>query len=171
MNAAGEIESLDLRHFSLDDDGGDLITLDAIKRVQPQPDSLRAVTLEFLTPTRLRFESHLCDSPEFHTLFRNLARRISLLSFLHCGGEWRDSIAQEIKRAESVKLVQHRLDWKDWRRYSNRQKGEMYLGGFMGRLGFRGELDPFWPYLILGTYLHVGKGATFGLGKYCLAAN
>ena len=170
LNAAGEATPLDLKLISLDEDGRDLITPKEIERLHPQPTTLNAVTLDFLTPTRLKFGSHLCNSPEFHVLYRNLSRRLSLLSFYHCGGDWKNSIDEAIKRAESIRLVRHRLDWEDWRRYSNRQEREMYLGGFLGRLGFRGELSPFWPHLILGTHLHVGKGATFGLGRYHMAA-
>lgn len=168
LNAADEAAPLDLGRFSTDEAGGDLITAQGIETSAPCPYFLDAVTLEFQTPTRLKSNSHLCDSPEFHTVYRNLARRLSLLSFFHCGGEWKDSIAAEIKLADRVRLVRHRLDWMDWRRYSSRQEKEMYLGGFVGRLGFRGELAPFWPYLVMGSHLHIGKGATFGLGKYRL---
>jgi CRISPR/Cas system endoribonuclease Cas6 (RAMP superfamily) len=33
----------------------------------------------------------------------------------------------------------------------------------------QGNMAPFWPYLVFGQYVHVGHGATFGLGKYRLA--
>lgn len=43
----------------------------------------------------------------------------------------------------------------------------MKLGGFVGEITYKGEnLKEFLPYILLGTYTHLGKAATFGLGKY-----
>jgi CRISPR/Cas system endoribonuclease Cas6 (RAMP superfamily) len=42
----------------------------------------------------------------------------------------------------------------------------MRLGGFVGRARYKGKLDPFWPYLKMGEFVHVGKNASFGLGWY-----
>ena len=45
----------------------------------------------------------------------------------------------------------------------------MTLGGFMGELEVEGELTPFAPLLRTAEILHVGKGATFGLGRLQIA--
>ncbi|NIA10440.1 MAG: CRISPR system precrRNA processing endoribonuclease RAMP protein Cas6, partial [Nitrospiraceae bacterium] len=58
------------------------------------------------------------------------------------------------------------LYWHDWERWSNRQGTRMKLGGFMGEVTYKGDLRPFWPYIRLGEYVHVGKGSSFGLGRY-----
>jgi hypothetical protein len=44
----------------------------------------------------------------------------------------------------------------------------MALGGAVGTWHLEGELAPFIPLLHLGQWLHVGKNATFGLGRYTL---
>jgi CRISPR/Cas system endoribonuclease Cas6 (RAMP superfamily) len=41
----------------------------------------------------------------------------------------------------------------------------MKLGGVVGRLVLEGDLAPFVPLLRTAEIVHVGKGATFGLGK------
>lgn len=41
----------------------------------------------------------------------------------------------------------------------------MKLGGLVGDLHLEGDLAPFAPLLRAAEVVHVGKGATFGLGK------
>ena len=129
----------------------------------PTPPTLR---LLFLTPTRLKFEGDLTSDLKFHILFRNLLRRISLLSYFHCGDELKVDFRGLIKESEAIQTQKSNLRWYDWERYSGRQDTRMKLGGFIGRVTFYGALDSFWPYLSLGEFIHVGKGSSFGLGKY-----
>ncbi|MCL4745051.1 MAG: CRISPR system precrRNA processing endoribonuclease RAMP protein Cas6 [Burkholderiaceae bacterium] len=60
------------------------------------------------------------------------------------------------------------LRWQDWHRYSNRQCREMPLGGVVGQARLGGRLQPIWPLLYLGQWLHLGGKTTFGLGRYTL---
>ena len=39
-------------------------------------------------------------------------------------------------------------------------------GGFTGDVTYRGDFRPFWPWIAAGEWVHVGKGVTFGLGRY-----
>ncbi len=108
----------------------------------------------------------LSPTLEFHILFRNLLRRISLLSYFHCREELNLDFKGLIEEAKGVKVRQEKLSWFDWERYSNRQETKMMMGGFIGSIAFEGDLEPFLPFLLLGEYIHVGKGTSFGLGKY-----
>ncbi len=38
--------------------------------------------------------------------------------------------------------------------------------GIVGSSKYEGNLAPFWKFLKFGELVHVGHGATFGLGKY-----
>ena len=60
--------------------------------------------------------------------------------------------------------------WRDWRRYSSRQRQEMVLGGVVGEVALRGELAPFAELLAVGQWTHLGKNTSFGLGRYRLEA-
>ncbi len=42
----------------------------------------------------------------------------------------------------------------------------MMMGGFIGSVTFEGDFEEFMLLLLLGRYVHVGKGTSFGLGKY-----
>ncbi len=122
--------------------------------------------LTFLTPVRLKYGERLTPHLEFHILFRNLLRRISLLSYFHCEEELDIDYKGLIEESKKVKVIKSDLKWFDWERYSNRQSSRMKMGGLIGEIIFEGDFKPFIPYLLLGEYLHVGKGTSFGLGKY-----
>ena len=44
----------------------------------------------------------------------------------------------------------------------------MKLGGLIGELSYVGDLKPFLPFLKMTEVFHVGKGTSFGLGRYKL---
>ncbi|MEX5214305.1 MAG: CRISPR system precrRNA processing endoribonuclease RAMP protein Cas6 [Nitrospiraceae bacterium] len=125
------------------------------------------ITLEFVTPVRVKYEERLATSLEFHTLVRSLLRRIAHLSYFHCSGDPSGMAFREwIDLAHSVKVASSTLSWYDWTRYSQRQREIMQLGGLVGRVVFEGPVGPFLPLLRLGEVTHVGKATSFGLGQY-----
>ncbi len=71
-----------------------------------------------------------------------------------------------IEKAGAVKLIKSDIQWFDWKRYSTRQEEWMSLGGVTGTVSYEGDISDFMLLLKLGEYVHVGKGTSFGLGKY-----
>lgn len=128
----------------------------------------RRITINFETMTRLVYQEGLVGKPEFHIFIRNLLRRASSLAYFHHGKLLDVDFKALIADAETVRLSARDTRWVDWERYSNRQGTKMAMGGFVGTAVYEGELAKFLPWLYLGEYVHVGKGATFGLGKYTL---
>lgn len=127
----------------------------------------REITLKFETPTRMTFGNRLTRDVEFHIIIRQLLRRLSLLSYFHCGTDISDwKFKDIIRKAEEVKVKENALTWFDWQRYSQRQDQKIEMGGFLGDITFQGDIDPFMPLIRAGEMLHVGKGTVFGLGKY-----
>ncbi len=124
------------------------------------------ITLNFLTPTRIVVNEDLVVDLEFHHLIRSLLRRISTLSYFHCEKRLELDFKGMIERALDVKAKKRELSWYDWERYSARQDVRMKMGGILGSVTFSGDFAEFMPYLLLGEHLHVGKGTSFGLGKY-----
>lgn len=127
----------------------------------------KLVTLNFLTPARIIYENHLNLDLEFHIIIRHLLRRIALLAYFHCGHDTSEiDFKGLIEKATEVKVSERNLKWHDWERYSARQDTRMMLGGFTGEITFEGCLEPFMQIIRAGEALHVGKGTSFGLGKY-----
>jgi len=125
------------------------------------------LNLSFITPTRIIYKGHLTINLEFHILIRQILRRLSLLSYFHCGidpSQW--DFKGIIEKSRQVIVKQRNLTWYDWERYSFRQDTRMKMGGFVGEITFEGNIEPFMPLIRAGEVLHVGKGTAFGLGKY-----
>ncbi|HID92868.1 MAG TPA: CRISPR system precrRNA processing endoribonuclease RAMP protein Cas6 [bacterium (Candidatus Stahlbacteria)] len=124
------------------------------------------LTINFLTPTRIKYRGKLTKDINFEILMKSLLRRISLLSRYHCDEKWRVDFNSILSEAKKIETKAKQLNWYDWERYSKRQNTRMKLGGFLGKLTVAGDLNSFMPILKVGEYIHVGKATTFGLGKY-----
>lgn len=74
-----------------------------------------------------------------------------------------------MEQARRLEPAAVKLAWKDWTRYSSRQKTTMQMGGLVGEILLElAEDAPFWPYLWLGQWVHAGKGTSMGLGCYTI---
>jgi hypothetical protein len=135
---------------------------------EPAPEQ---VSLRFLTPTRIKVRDHLAPSIAVRPLAFSMLRRVLELAHFHVPGACIDwTFRPLLDHASTVRVVASDLRWHDWERYSNRQQTKMSLGGFVGTLDLAGDLAPLWPLLRTAETLHVGKGATFGLGKLVITA-
>lgn len=130
-----------------------------------EQDAPSSLTLDLVTPTRIKYAGRLQDRLDFHVLFRSLLRRVSALGCFYCGQDPPPDPAGLVGRAMAAATVESRLEWIDWPRASARQGQPMRLGGVVGRVRYE-RVDPvLWPYVRAGQHVHVGKAATFGLGQ------
>ncbi len=127
---------------------------------------LGPVVLRFLSPTRLKVRGRLAAGVGFRDLaFAMLRRTVELAHFYVPGATTDWNLASLLARTTGVRITSSDLRWHDWQRYSQRQRTKMTLGGFTGGMTLEGDVAPFVPLLRTAEVLHVGKGATFGLGK------
>ena len=125
-----------------------------------------SVRIRLLTPLRLKARGQLAETLDFRSLAFAMLRRTLELAHFHVPGapiDW--TFRPLLDRAAAVRLTGSHLTWLDWDRYSSRQRAPMTLGGLVGSLDLQGDLAPFAPLLRAAEILHVGKGATFGLGR------
>ena len=128
------------------------------------------LAISFQTMTRLKHNGIFVAAPEFPVLLRALFRRCSALQYFYCGNRLELDFRTLVEQAEAVSLVGNETFWVDWERYSSRQDRRMKLGGLVGRAEYRGPWREFGEVLRWGEILHVGKGCTFGLGKYLISS-
>jgi hypothetical protein len=127
------------------------------------------LTIELLTPLRLKFENHLCADLPFHLLTRAALRRVSALFSTFGEGEPAVDYRGLVEKAKAVRIAEADLHWLDIKRYSLRQDSTMLVGGLTGYVTYEGDLGPFLPWLRLAERFHLGKQTSFGLGKITLA--
>jgi hypothetical protein len=123
------------------------------------------LTVDFLTPARLKHGGRYHERPDFHVLVRALLRRVSSLAYFHGGQRWETDYQGWITQAEQVHTTAAHTSWMEWERYSTRQKQRTSLGGTVGQMVYEGDLAPFRPLLALGEWIHVGKACVFGNGQ------
>lgn len=125
--------------------------------------------LEFITPLRLQRQGERVGLRELdaRTLLVTLARRHQLL----CDSQLASPSQQDFTALEEAACgirIKADMHWHDWTRYSSRQQQAMTLGGLIGKIELEGDISPFAAILALGQWLHLGKNAVFGLGRYRL---
>ncbi|HBE44115.1 MAG TPA: CRISPR-associated protein Cas6 [Deltaproteobacteria bacterium] len=127
----------------------------------------KTIKIKFLTPARISYQRSLTADLKFHILIRNLLRRLNLLHYFHCEKTipaWDHK--ELIKEAEKISTETGSFRWLDWERYSSRQNVKMKMGGITGEITYKGNMEPFMPILEAGEIVHIGKGTSFGLGRY-----
>ena len=127
------------------------------------------IKINFLTPTSIKFKGEITKDIDFPLLLRNTMRRISTLSYYYCGYELQLHYKDILEQASEVSIIKNNLKWVQWERHSGRQRKKFGMEGFLGEITFFGEMDNYLPLLLFGQYLHLGKGTSFGYGKYLIS--
>ena len=133
------------------------------------PPAAPKVRLVLITPLHLKRDGHLVREGQFRfaDLHQNLVKRRELLQYFY--GAAKGSLQAEAAEAIPDPVIEGRLYWRDWTRWSNRQGTRMKFGGLMGHLVLDGALlGSRWEELWLGQFLHAGNETSFGLGRYVL---
>ncbi len=131
----------------------------------------KSLEVTFVTPLRIRSGGQLMNPARFafRPFISSLLRRLSALSYFHTDTPLECDFRAFVDLAGSIKVHEKQLYWHDWTRYSSRQKTSMKMGGLLGSFKLHGEqIEPFWPVLHLAQWMHAGKGAVMGLGKYAI---
>jgi hypothetical protein len=155
-----------LRGLGPDRGALDLVAVDAVA-LPPTPPRPERVEIALLTPLRLVEAGRLVGPAALRPrhLLLSLLRRVSILTERH-GPASLDLDYRALKGcAETAQFDAAEITWAEWARWSGRQQALIRMGGLLGSLALPlAGLEPFWPFLALAPWVHVGKGATMGLG-------
>ena len=114
--------------------------------------------IRLLSPLRMFEEGHLCDSFDFSRFAKSLLRRVSSLAYYYGGYESSWDYKELSRQADAVICMDNH--------FVIRKEQNRKMAGLTGCGTFRGDFNVLLPFLIAGLYVHVGKGATFGMGVY-----
>lgn len=135
--------------------------------LQPQSFSSNKVKLDIVTPMRLLNRGKPLFRIDVNSFFSALQRRINNLAWAH-GQSVNDSDDELNELAATIVCCDNALHWQDWRRLEQGRKVQG-IGGLTGTLSLSGSaLAELWWLLELGTLLQVGKGASYGFGRFRL---
>ena len=162
------IDCLETGQKVFDGATGQILPHDIPASVVKSPEQPSYAFLTFETPYRSQQQGHPL-SPEKITprrLIMDIIRRIRLLNDFYGNGlndeNW--PVDLWLDMADHI-IDDKQLHWQDWRRYSNRQRKAMSLGGVMGQWTWHDTPPELGQILNIGSLLHVGKQTVFGFGR------
>lgn len=136
------------------------------------PKATKKADIVLLTPLRIKRKGQLIGPREFLAadFLRQLWRRAKDVSHFYADASQGIEITLPNSKADELNAhAQVNLAWRDWSRYSSRQRTLIKMGGVVGRIQLHGELvKDWWPLLWMGQWLLLGKGTSMGLGQYKL---
>lgn len=138
-----------------------VLDLHGILDMRPLSDS--RVSLRFLTPWRLMRQGHLVREFRADTFLRALMRRVSSLMYYYCGWEMEADFKVCSDMAGMIALSAPEFG------FCGGDGGAWGQAGITGSGVLLGDVTELLPFLLLGELLHLGKGASFGMGRFELA--
>lgn len=123
------------------------------------------IQMQFLTPTRILQDGHLCHSPQFRTWFQRLLERLRVISEVYSEPVW-IPFRDLLNIAEQIQLIHDGTHWREAWSYSRYEGRGKPTSGFVGDVIYSGELASLLPYLLIGQVIQVGKNTIKGCGWY-----
>ncbi len=142
----------------------EISTISARDIADTQDLSPNRVRLTITTPMKLLHDGKTVSELTFPLFIRPLMRRVSSIAFYYYGGGLEADYKWLSSLSESVKTVENRFRPAEW---VEGHRGERF-DGLTGSGVFEGALSDFHNFLLLGEFFHIGKGASFGLGRFRL---
>jgi hypothetical protein len=133
--------------------------------LSPCPAPVQAVSVDFVTPTELKWQEQVVSEPLFPILFARVRDRIATLRALYGGGPLDIDFRAMGERASAVHMTASEIRFLEATRRSSRTGQRHPIGGFVGRARYEGPLAEFLPWLRAAAFTGVGRQTTWGKGE------
>jgi hypothetical protein len=132
-----------------------VLSLDGLEKSAVLPtDELR---LTFATPLRIIKDGRPLRELSFSALVMSLLRRMSAIAFYYCYLDLDLDYKWLAGQSREIVISANEFSWVEW---------DKSLSGIIGSGTWTGNMADFQRILIFGEYLHAGKGAAYGMGRY-----
>ena len=111
-----------------------------------------------MSPLRLLEAGHAAVNFKFGLFARSVMRRVSSLSFYYGESEMCCDFKELSRQVDDVVCIDEHFGYAN---VTNRK-----CSGITGYGTFLGDFSLLIPFLIIGSFVHVGKGSSFGMGCY-----
>lgn len=142
-----------------------LMVLSAADMLEKNDWGNRHVAIRVSSPLRIVMDGRPNRTFDFSLFLRSIIRRVSALSSYYGDCELDCDFRYLSILSENIDSVAKSFT------YDHMPGGSRRLAGVVGEGHFSGKLDEVMPFLIIGTYVNVGKGASFGMGHYSLTTD
>lgn len=135
------------------------------------PDLTYNTKITFLTPVRIQHQGKITSQLSYSILLKSLIRRVQMLDLFYGAGDY-EPVAKHLldilEKSTLLPKTRTALHPVQVNRYSHRQNKHIHQPGMLGWIAFKKVPAMFIPLLKLGEIIQVGKGTSFGLGRYRL---
>ena len=135
-------------------------------KMNPVPNDPFQVHIDYRTPLVIRNGEGGTTMPSFPLLVHRIAERCAVLAHFHGGSDLITAFEDWIELAKKSQMVDAKLFRHTWKRYSQRSGHHMAMTGWVGQMILKEVDKALIPLLWFGSCLHVGKGTTWGMGRY-----
>ena len=140
-----------------------LAVLSGAGLLESRPWGCSRLALRLHSPLRLAADGRPCTRFDFSRFARSLMRRTSSLAYYYGDREPDNDFRDLSRQAEAVVCRDDRFC------YGAPAGMGKKLAGIMGSGSFSGDFSGLMPFLVLGTLVHAGKGASYGMGCYTVS--
>lgn len=137
---------------------GNLVVLSSRGILESRPWGSQSLLIGLRSPLRLVSNGRQQRRFEFSTFARNLLRRVSAMAYYYGQCRMDQDFRALSHLAEQVVCDEYVFTWG--------RSGSAAMSGLTGHGRFSGNFTELIPFLVLGSYLHAGKGAAFGFGSF-----